>query len=229
MISSSRRRSSSSIGKKKSSSTTTSSTNPSSKPIGKSSDKAPLLDNTTNAATSAATKRKLVPERTVQIADVTTSRFKPNESPSKNPSDSSKPILTAADSGIYGADLTETQPTPTKLTPVEPPKPIEPPSPPPPIEPKPESEVELPLIDNTIQSAYPAAFIDATTSENEGTICGSALESRRTSSVVPSDHELLDRKLDELTSNNPHNSMAFNPLQVILKKDANKYYTTEYI
>ena len=160
----------------------------------------------------------------MQISDVNTSRFKANEPTSKTPSDAtaSKPILTAADSGIYGADLTEERPVPPKIVTVEPVKATPPPLPEP--EPSPLLEPEL---DHTIQSAYPAAFIDATTSENEGTICGSALQSRRTSSILASDHDLLDTKIDDISLD--PNSMPFNPLQVILKKDANKYYTTEYI
>jgi hypothetical protein len=80
------------------------------------------------------------------------------------------------------------------------------------------------LLDNTIQSAYPN-MIDATASENEGTICGSPLQSRRTSDIPNIEDAMNISEQSELLS---HNIIPFNPLHVILK-DANKYYTTEYI
>jgi hypothetical protein len=91
-----------------------------------------------------------------------------------------------------------------------------------------ENEEKQTLLDNTIQSAYPH-LIDATTSENEGTICGSSLHSRRTSNITPTltpNHEFATIVISEQSE---YNTIPFNPLHVILKKDANKYYTTEYI
>jgi len=82
------------------------------------------------------------------------------------------------------------------------------------------------LLDNTIQSAYPS-LIDATMSENEGTICGSELQSRRTSTIKSSSPP-IDEELNNIEPLS-HNIIPFNPLHVILKKDANKYYTTEFI
>jgi hypothetical protein len=85
-------------------------------------------------------------------------------------------------------------------------------------------------LDNTIQSAYPN-LIDATQSENEGTICGSALQSRRTSTRKSSSSIIPETVIipEQIESSLSHNIIPFNPLHVILKKDANKYYTTEYI
>lgn len=270
-----------------------------SKPAGKSSDKAPLLEQKPSAAASGA-KQKLVPERTVQIAETTT-RFKSNDAPDSKPA-ASKPdatparaTLTAADSGIYGADLSEDSKTPLKPGPVQTPAPA--PSPPKPAadeppaavqpaaavivdlnpaptepepavatvaEPTPEpvptvvvnplsengtlaaivvpNHVELnplsandtvPVMDNTIRSAY-SHLIDATTSENEGPPCGSALQSRRTSNLrhsatlaeAPNTDTVV---VSEYADGSSHSTIPFNPLHVILKKDANKYYTTEYI
>lgn len=251
----------------------------------KSSDKAPLLEQTKSSSTTDATKRKLVPERTIQINDTGgPSKLKANETKTDTPA--TKPAFTAADSGIYGADLSEEAKPVVKSPPVttavsEPIKPSEadptaakPPSPPPPTEtesllPKnPETDpteniiptvVVNPLnepisvvlsdeqqptttsssnhlpLDTTIQSAYPN-IIDATTSENEGTICGSTIESRRTSlqqSINSINREsntnletiVIHEQTDHSLS---HNIIPFNPLHVILK-DANKYYTTEYI
>ncbi|CAF0941109.1 unnamed protein product [Didymodactylos carnosus] len=66
--------------------------------------------------------------------------------------------------------------------------------------------------DTTVTSAYPT-LIDATTSENE------------------SDYRQTTDKHDmgnNISFNQPRRT-TFNPLHVILKKDSNKYYTTEYI
>lgn len=214
----------------------------------KSPDKAPLLEETNNTSTAAvAAKRRLVPERTVQISDVSSSRFKSNEAAGIKPDTSaSKPALSAADSGIYGADLTEETLMKSKLI-SDPPKAL------------PNTTESLPTVvispltenstisaivpednleiktsfDNTIQSAYPN-LIDATTSENEGTICGSEIQSRRTSTVKSSTLNLQESNnletivIPEQTELS-HHIIPFNPLHVILKKDANKYYTTEYI
>lgn len=304
--------------------TPASTNNAASKPGTKTSDKAPLLESTTNATAPAATKRKLVPERTVQISDVNTSRFKspvgttntttgPTTTTGKEASSTSseavatssappavKPVLTAADSGIYGADLSDdvapviktisaadppqiygidlpdrSEPTPpvSSTPPVVPtpsvavvvnplsenPTPT-PPSPPPPVStttntenttlsaivvpnnipmnPIPtEKEVLIPQtpvnderhFDPTVKSAY-SNLIDATISENEGTIGGgsvvsSASQSRRTSNVK---QPLLSHETNNFEAT-PRKTTPFNPLHVILKKDANKYYTTEYI
>ncbi len=259
-----------------------------------------------NTTAPAAIKRKLVPERTVQISDVNTSRFKSSAGATittttgqtgttgKETSSTSseavatssapsaiKPVLTAADSGIYGADLSDEVPPITKLiSSVEPPKiygidlpdksESTPPVPPPPVTvvvnplsekstptpprtentavsaivvpnnitmnplPK-EKEVLLHSIlkdqhfDQTVKSAY-SHLIDATMSENEGTIGGgslvsSASQSRRTSNVK---QPLLSHETNNIETI-PRKTTPFNPLHVILKKDANKYYTTEYI
>jgi hypothetical protein len=265
----------------------------------KTSDKAPLLEQTTNQPSAAAAKRKLVPERTVQISDVNTSRFKSppgattttgqSGTTGKDTSSTSseavatlsppaivKPTLTAADSGIYGADLSDDVPPVTKLiTTVEPPKiyGIDLPD-------KSESSSSVPSVtvvinplsenstitptnttlsaivvpnnvpitslseemdvlltshvndghfDETVKSAY-LSLIDATMSENEGTIGGgslvsSASQSRRTSNVK---QPLLSHEINNIETI-PRKTTQFNPLHIILKKDANKYYTTEYI
>ncbi len=259
-----RRRSSSNTGKKTGPSTTS---NPTSKSTVQSSDKAPLLEQTNNTS-AAAPKRKLVPERTVQISEASSSRFKSNDSSgiqsgsAKPDTPASKPTLTAADSGIYGADLSEETITTTKPIPSSPkihalssleaspslptvvinpvtensttsaivlPDNIE-------IHPTPtieNKEKEL-VSDQTIQSAYPS-LIDATMSENEGTICGSALQSRRTSDIKSTSSIIQDLNhietivISEPTESLSHHIIPFNPLHVILKKDATKYYTTEYI
>ena len=313
----------------------------------KSPDKAPLLDQPTTTAPPAI-KRKLIPERTVQISDVNTSRFKSAlgtttttttaaaaattttaaantsapttsttttigkevTSTSSDPSVTSsatltsKPVLTAADSGIYGADLSDEVPSITKIiSAVDSPKiygidlpdksnPTSLPSlssPPPPaplsastsappviivVNPlsetskstltKPknttlsaivvpnnvpmnpltkeetEEEEEFPLpplnriehLDETIKSAY-SNLIDATMSENEGTIASSSVvssasQSRRTSNVK---QPLISHESNNTTTTDtmPRKATPFNPLHVILKKDAHKYYTTEYI
>jgi hypothetical protein len=242
-----RRRSSSNTGKKTPSSTTSNTT---SKSTAKSSDKAPLLQQTNNSSTAAAgAKRKLVPERTVQISDAGSSRFKsPDSSGTKADTSTTKPTLTAADSGIYGADLTEEISTTSKSVPDPPKIPDSDKSELIPtvainpiienstiivhsdtIENKPLTtiinEEKAILVDHTIRSAYPN-MIDATTSENEGTICGSPLQSRRTS-AIPDIQDTID--ISEHTELLSHHLIPFNPLHVILKKDANKYYTTEYI
>lgn len=280
----------------------------------KSSDKAPLLE-PANTAPPPPIKRKLIPERTVQISDVNTSRFKSalgatttttsgqaptttmttgkevtstsSDAPaSSSTTITSKPVLTAADSGIYGADLSDEVPSVTKIiSSADPPKiygidlpdksnstslPSPPPLPPPvivvvnplsetsttttptksqnttlsaivvpnnvPINPLPKEEIPLSSmsrtehVDETIKSAY-SNLIDATMSENEGTIASSSVvssasQSRRTSNTK--------QPLISHASNNTNEAMSrkptpFNPLHVILKKDANKYYTTEYI
>ena len=306
----------SSAGKKNVASTSSSTT--AAKPVGKSSDKAPLLEQKADTSKPGA-KPKLVPERTVQIGEANTTRFKSNAAtdskpgPAKPDAGPAKPALTAADSGIYGADLSEDSKTPLKPA-VPPPTPI--PDPPelassstpaalveiPPVtesvapatatttaseteptasivaktEPEAEPSTTLPAesvpepvttvvvnplsenttlsaivvpnhvelnplsthekeytLDNTIHSAYPN-LIDATTSENEGTSCGSALQSRRTSHLkqpvpIPESNNLETVVISECAETSSHNTIPFNPLHVILKKDANKYYTTEYI
>ncbi len=274
----------------------------------KSSDKAPLLEPTTTTSVPA-TKRKLVPERTVQISDVNTSRFKTSmgakatattatsstigkdttsassdaAATSSAPS-ATKIVLTAADSGIYGADLSDDVPPVTKtMSSVDPPKIYgidlpdkseptslpSPPAPPPitvvfnplsetstPTPTKPEKpissahvvpnnikrnsmpkETEFQLhsiinadhFDETIRSAY-SNLIDATMSENEGTIAGSSIvssasQSRRTSSTK---QPLLSHETNNIETLS-RKTTPFNPLHMILKKDAHKYYTTEYI
>jgi hypothetical protein len=279
------------------------------KPGTKSSDKAPLLEQPINTTAPAAIKRKLVPERTVQISDVNTSRFKSSAGTTittttgqtgttgKETSSTSseavatsslpsaiKPVLTAADSGIYGADLSDEVPPITKIiSSVEPPKiygidlpdkselthPVPPPpvtvvvnplseksTPTPPPPPRTENTTVSPIVvpnntkmnplpkekevllhsilkdqhfDQTVRSAY-SNLIDATMSENEGTIGGgslvsSASQSRRTSNVK---QPLLSHATNNIETI-PRKTTPFNPLHVILKKDANKYYTTEYI
>ncbi|CAF1129590.1 unnamed protein product [Adineta steineri] len=292
-----RRRSSagSSTGKKSASATTSSTA---SKPPGKSSDKAPLLEQKNNPPAAAA-KQKLVPERTVPAGD--TSRFKANDPTGAKAE--AKAALTAADSGIYGADTSEEPKTPlkpaslavsnpakpatttdvpvvsetkstTEINPVSEPVAIVDVNPiPEPIativDVNPASEpigtvvvnplsenttisaivipnnVEInPLLpndieekryslDNTIHSAY-SNLIDATTSENEGTTCGSGLQSRRTSHlkqplVNQESNNIETVVISEYADTSSHNTVPFNPLHVILKKDAHKYYTTEYI
>ena len=275
------RRRNSANSRKKSASTSASN------PTVKSSDKAPLLEQTKPNSAADATKRKLVPERTIQITDTGGTPKPKAANDTKTDTPAAKPTFSAADSGIYGADLSEeakpvskTPPTaaaaipePNKgaetdsiaveTTPAETetllPKtsetnpteniiptvvvnPLNEPisvvlpeeQPPPPPPPLPSSSNHLPL-DTTIQSAYPN-IIDATTSENEGTICGSTIDSRRTSlqkSMNSINHEpsinleaiVINEQTDQSLS---HNIIPFNPLHVILK-DANKYYTTEYI
>jgi hypothetical protein len=267
-----RRRSSapSTIGKKNTPTTTNNTTS-------KSPDKAPLIENTNNTST-AATKRKLVPERTVQISDATTAKFKSNEptgvktSSTKPEASAPKPALTAADSGIYGADLSEDVKLASKTAP-DPPKtttttttvpavseplttvvvnPVSEPIPavvanalrknstisaivvPNNVEIRSSSTIEKePPLDSTIQSAY-TSLIDATASENEGTTCGSGLQSRRTSNIkqtllIQESNNIETVVISEYTDSSSHHTIPFNPLHVILKKDANKYYTTEYI
>jgi hypothetical protein len=252
-----RRRSSSNTRKKSALSTPNTTT---SKSATKSPDKTPLLEQTTSTST-AAIKRKLIPERTVQISDVSSSKIKSSDSTGTKPEISaSKPTLTVADSGIYGADITEATTTISK--------PISSSTPDPPkihgID-LPDTSESLPTVvvnrlpenlttsaiivsdnieinpakessfDNTIQSAY-SNLIDATTSENEGTICGSSLHSRRTSTRKSSSSMIQELNNIETIvileqtgpSSSSHNIIPFNPLHVILK-DANKYYTTEYI
>ncbi len=289
---------------KKNVSSPTSITNTTSKSGIKSPDKAPLLEQTIITTAATTTKRRLVPERTVQISDVNTSRFKTTiggtittgqtsitgketSSASSEAAATSaipsaiKPVLTAADSGIYGADLSDDVPPVTKsITSVEPPKiygidlpdksestspvpsrPVtvvvnplseNPPSPltspenttlstivvsnnvPTNILPD-EKEVLLDSfvrnehLDETVKSAY-SHLIDATMSENEGAIGGgsmasSASQSRRTSNVK---QPLLSHETNNIEIT-PRKATSFNPLHMILKKDANKYYTTEYI
>ncbi|CAF2808394.1 unnamed protein product [Rotaria sp. Silwood2] len=294
---------------KKNISPTTSANNTALKPSTKTMDKIPLLEQPTNTTSAIATKRKLVPERTVQIADVNSSRFKSSPGATaaattpttpttaghtgttgKETSSTSseavatssapsalKPSLTAADSGIYGADLNDDVQSVTKPTvsPVEPPKiygidlPDKSDSIPPvtvvinplsehsaitptnttntvlsaivvpnnvTIDVLPEEKEVLlsPFVndkhfDETVKSAY-SNLIDATMSENEGTIGGgsiasSASQSRRTSNVR---QPLLSHETNNIETI-PRKTTQFNPLHVILKKDANKYYTTEYI
>lgn len=80
-----------------------------------------------------------------------------------------------------------------------------------------------PRFDDTVKSAY-SNLIDATISENEGAM-SSASQSRRTSAVR---QPLLSHETNSVEGL-PKKPTPFNPLHVILKKDANKYYTTEYI
>jgi hypothetical protein len=304
------------VGKKNIPPSTSKST-PATKPGIKSSDKAPLLEPTINITAPAPIKRKLVPERTVQISDVNTSRFKSSTGTTtasttagqagttgKETSSASseavatppapiavKPVLTAADSGIYGADLSDPVPPPiikqtsssvepTKIYGIDLPDKSESTHPIPsvtvvvnPLSEKPipslipaptpastptnienttisaiavpnnvkmsplpnENEVLLHSIlndqhfDPTVKSAY-SSLIDATISENEGTIGGgsvvsSASQSRRTSYVK---QPLLSHEANNIQAI-PRKTTPFNPLHMILRKDANKYYTTEYI
>jgi hypothetical protein len=264
-----RRSSSASNSRKKNSPSPLSNT--ASKTTGKSPDKAPLLEKANNSS-SNMTKQKLVPERTVQIVNVTTSRFKPNESPdvkpgltnSENPP--SKPPLTAVDSGIYGVDLPQDTIIVSKS-----------PSPPTPDQPKvnfadspdvieslptivvnPLSEdsiIATPIISNeveqnesltddneekqtllnsTIQKNACSRLVDIASSESDGTLCGSGLQSRR-ASITNQPLAFLETAdietaaISDETQSSVHHPIPFNPLHVILQKDANKYYTTEYI
>lgn len=302
---------------KKPGASSTSTNNTVSKGAMKSPDKAPLLEPTATNTSAAPAKRKLIPERTVQIADVNTSRFKNSTTPTTtnqtnttgkdstsgnsepatatvtSPAPSIlKPVLTAADSGIYGADLSDDVPPVTKsMASVDPPKiygadlpdksdpipPVQtsieiPPAPTPtsvtiatnplsenpaktPISPDNstvsaivvpnnvttnpmpnEKDVLLPRntkhehLDETVKSAY-SHLIDATMSENEGpnggggSLASSASQSRRTSNVK---QPLLSHEANNIEGIS-RKVPPFNPLHVILKKDANKYYTTEYI
>ena len=264
----------------------------------KSPDRAPLLDKTNNDANPAAVKRKLVPERTVQIADVNTSRFKAGAAPSaigktagtgKETSSTSseavvasavpapvKAALNAADSGIYGADFSDDAPStvsksvlsssPPKIYGLDLPDKSAPADPVPsvtvvvnplseeatiptestmvvaaaavvatvvplslPSDTMDEAQTPVEHIDDTVRSAY-LNLIDATISENEGTVCSgsvvsSASQSRRTSFVK---QPFLSHETNSIDLK-PRRTTQFNPLHVILKKDANKYYTTEYI
>lgn len=244
--------------------------NTASKSTAKSPDKAPLLEKPLNTSTNT-TKQKLVPERTLQISDVSSSRFKaPEVKPTKpgitiseNPP--AKPALTAVDSGIYGVDLPEdkttvskplspttseprkvqttnspetTEPLPTVV--VNPLSENPPPSPPPSpneIERKEsltiKNEETQPLLDHTVESAYTHS-VNIASSESEGTLCGSGLGSRRSSltnePLLIQDTTVVETIIipDE-TESVEHHPIPFNPLHVILQKDANKYYTTEYI
>ncbi|CAF0743914.1 unnamed protein product [Didymodactylos carnosus] len=65
--------------------------------------------------------------------------------------------------------------------------------------------------DTTVTSAYPT-LIDATASENEG-----------------DNRQIVEKHVENSVIYNQPKKTTFNPLHVILKKDANKYYTTEYI
>jgi len=325
-----------SAGKKGTSSTPSTTNSAAGKPPGKSSDKAPLLESKNAAATTTNTaadatpaKRKLVPERTVQISDVNTSRFKAGSTTNvsnkggtttKDTSSASseavatttpaatttnsKPPLSAADSGIYGADLRDDLPTVTKTDSTSNPPPastqiygldlpdksetnatvtsvsvvVNPlseettvgaaaattatPSSPSstktttttaatsatttveenstlsaivvpnhvqmnelsePIDEERDVLSFSPRFDDTVKSAY-SNLIDATISENEGAM-SSASQSRRTSAVR---QPLLSHETNSV-GGLPKKPTPFNPLHVILKKDANKYYTTEYI
>ncbi|UJR25937.1 hypothetical protein I4U23_007285 [Adineta vaga] len=280
------------------------------KPGTKTSDKAPLLQQTTTGKPPSVpvAKPKLVPERTVQISDVNTSRFKSHTTAATGVTSTTskdansghteavatasapaalKSTLTAADSGIYGADLSDDASS-VVTKPIETPKiygidlpdkseknsPVpprhhhhRPPSPPPltvVINPLNENSSSTPTkttlsaigvpnhismhssladenevlltpllqnehLDETVKSAY-LSLIDATMSENEGTIGGgslvsSASQSRRTSNIK---QPLLSHERNHFEGI-PRKTTQFNPLHVILKKDANKYYTTEYI
>ncbi|CAF2074473.1 unnamed protein product [Rotaria magnacalcarata] len=271
-------------------------------------DKTPLLEQPVNTQTTAATaaKRKLVPERTVHIADVNSSRFKStagatttathtgatgndtNATNADTVASSSAPSalkqpLTVADSGIYGADLSDDVPPVTKPT-----SPTEPPkiygsdlldksdlTPPVTVVVNPFSEhcantttaatattimtnttssddivpddlstetleeekkvllnsfVNEKHLDETVKSAY-SHLIDATMSENEGAIDGGSITSstspsRRTSNAR---QPLLSHETNHIETIPRKAATQFNPLHMILKKDANKYYTTEYI
>jgi hypothetical protein len=242
----------------------------------------------------------------VHISDVNTSRFKSSMGATATPttasgqtgttgkdtssdavatssvSSATKPVLTAADSGIYGADLSDDVPPVTKsMALVDPPRvygtdlPDKSERTPPPhsatpitvvINPLSETSTPTPTIpenpilpaiivpknitmnalpkekeiqlysnikaghfDETVKSAY-SNLIDATMSENEGTIAGSSIassasQSRRTSNTK---QPLLSHELNNIETTS-RRTTPFNPLHVILKKDANKYYTTEYI
>ncbi|CAF0948702.1 unnamed protein product [Rotaria sp. Silwood1] len=264
--------SSSSSTKKKNIPSTTNNTT--SKSTVKSSDKAPLLDKINNTSTNV-TKQKLVPERTVQISDVSTSRFKSPELTStksgltKSEVPSSKPTLTAVDSGIYGVDLTEdsiaTVSKPVSSSTIDPSKiqnnilletsesvstvvvnPLSDNSTMSPaiifsndiIERNPlltnENEEKETLLDHTVQSAYPH-LVDIASSESDATLCGSGPQSRRSSitkqPLIIQDSNNIETIVlsDDNTQLSSYHPIPFNPLHVILQKDANKYYTTEYI
>ncbi|CAF4281715.1 unnamed protein product [Rotaria sp. Silwood2] len=265
-----RRSSSSSNARKKNVPSTTNNTT--SKSTAKSSDKAPLLEKVNNTSTNV-TKQKLVPERTVQISDVSTSRFKSPELTGTKPGltksevPPSKPTLSAVDSGIYGVDLTEdtiTVSKPVSSSTADPsknynnvlPDAIELVSK---IVVNPlsgnatishatifsndviektslltnENEEKETLLDNTVQSAYPHV-VDMASSESDATLCGSGPHSRRTSTtkqplIIQDSNNIETVVLSNDTQLSSYHPIPFNPLHVILQKDANKYYTTEYI
>ncbi|CAF2181410.1 unnamed protein product [Rotaria magnacalcarata] len=265
-----RRRSSSATNSRKKNSPSAIS-NSASKTTVKSPDKAPLLEKTTNSS-SNMTKQKLVPERTVQITDVTTSRFKPNESSDIKPgltnseSSPSKPPLTAVDSGIYGVDLPQDtiialkSPSPpssdrSKVNFADLPDVIESlptvvvnPLSEDPIIATPiisneveqnesltnDNEEKQTLLNSTIQKNACSNLVDIASSESDGTLCGSGLQSRRTSVTnqpltFPETTDIETAVIFDETQSSVHHPIPFNPLHVILQKDANKYYTTEYI
>lgn len=240
--------------------------------MAKSPDKAPLIEKPANTSTSVA-KQKLVPERTLQMSDISTSRFKANESSGTKPGSTksensgSKPPLTAVDSGIYGVDFTEsTTAVPSKPTsliisesiktqsndepvtvsetePIVVVNPMGDDSTTSPVIPaidieinassSHENEEKQTLLDTTVQSAY-SHLTDILTSESDGTLCGSALQSRRASNtkqplVIQEANNIETIILPENEELPPYHPIPYNPLHVILQKDANKYYTTEYI
>ena len=272
------------------------------KPSTKTIDKVPLLEQTTNTMSAPTTKRKLIPERTVQIADVNSSRFissagtittatitgqtgtadketSPTSSEAVATSSALpalKPASTVADSGIYGVDLNDdAQSVVVPTSSVELPKiygmdlPDKLESTPPVtagINSFSENSLTRPSntenttlsnvitsndvttdpsagekkvlsnispndkhLDETVKSAY-SNLIDATVSENEGPtgvepLAISTSGSRRTSNVKQPLLAYEPNNISEI----PNKITHFNPLHVILKKDANKYYTTEYI
>ena len=61
----------------------------------------------------------------------------------------------------------------------------------------------------------------------------STFQSRRTSNLtqpllIQESNNIDTVVISEYKDSSSHNTVPFNPLHVILKKDANKYYTTEY-
>ena len=289
--------------RKKNASSPASTNNTLLKPSTKTIDKAPLLEQTTKATLAPATKRKLIPERTVQVADVNSSRFKASArtiatatiteqtgtadkeaSPitseavaTSSVSSAQKLSSTITDSGVYGADLNDDAQSVVKPIPsvelstiygMDLPDKLE--STPPVtavVNSLSESSLTRPNntdnttlsnvitsndvtidslanekkillnkspndknLDETVKSAY-SNLIDATMSESEGPIgneslAGSTSGSRRTPNVK---QPLLGYEPNNINAIPPNKTTHFNPLHVILKKDANKYYTTEYI
>ncbi|CAF0789143.1 unnamed protein product [Rotaria sordida] len=268
-----RRRSSSPSNTRKKNVPSTTNNTITSKPTAKSSDKAPLLEKINNTSANV-TKQRLVPERTVQISDVSTSRFKSSASTGTKPGltktevPPSKPTLTAVDSGIYGVDLSE------DITPVSKPVSLSTPNPSKihtnilsdasesasivVVNPLTENSTISPatifsndvvernslstneneekeiLLDHTVQSAYPH-LVDIASSESDATLYGSGLQSKRTSIitkqplVIQESNNIETIVLSDDTQLSSYHPIPFNPLHVILQKDANKYYTTEYI
>ena len=235
----------------------------------KSSERAPLLENTNNVSTTG-TKQKLVPERTLHISDVSTSRFKSIQPTAETKDSLTKPdnlrAYTASDSGVYGADLAEnaefvaktalslstlvpskihemdlpdmSQSVPTILVnplnghsartvtdrsadaEIDPSSTID----------KEEKKI---LPNNTVQSPS-SSTVDIKTNENEATLHENEPQLRGTSDTKQALSDEASNNIETIVilenkKLSSHTIIPFNPLHVILQKDPNKYYTTEYI